>query len=247
MANKLTTIYYHDIVETGKGWSYQKTDISFFEKQMNFLSENNYHSLLFDDLSINIPEKAILITFDDGFRSIYEMAAPIMNKYKMKGNVFLATRFVDKDSDFLTWEMVRELQETGMFSFGAHTHNHVDIRSLSESDFVIEMNQCDFEIKKRLNYRPIAFCMPYGKYDSASIRSLLNSRNYLYIFASHYGQATQPLLQNKLIPRIGIQNEDTQDIFKKKIDGRYNWKGYFQRIRLSFENILKKRVTCYQK
>ena len=74
---KLIIIYYHDIVENGKGYSYQKVEKEHFENQMKYLKEHGYQTILFEDMEKFLPEKAVLVTFDDGFQSVYKNAVPI--------------------------------------------------------------------------------------------------------------------------------------------------------------------------
>ena len=74
--------------------------------------------------------------------------------------------------------------------------------------------------------------MPYGKYDKKSIKLLTKNGNYKFFFASFYGHAKDKELRNKLLPRIGISNEDSLDIFEKKLQGKMNWKGSIQKLRL---------------
>ena len=87
--NKLLVIYYHEIVENGQGYSYQKLEKEMFEQQMRYLKEQGYQTLFFRDLDKPLPEKAIIVSFDDGFRSVYENAIPIMKRYGIKANIYL--------------------------------------------------------------------------------------------------------------------------------------------------------------
>ena len=69
---------------------------------------------------------------------------------------------------------------------------------------------------------------------------------YKYILGSFYGEIQQDKLMNQIIPRIGISNDDTISIFKKKLEGKLNWKGYLQKIRLYMQSKLGNRVTEYK-
>lgn len=243
---KLAVIYYHDIVDTGKGYSYQKTEESHFEEQMRFLSENGYHTLLVDDLEKPLLDKAVLITFDDGFASVYQRAVPIMRTYGIKGNILLPTKYIDEnDPRFMSWEQLKELCDAGDFSVAAHTHSHVDIRTLDEEDMKNETEHNRDSIVRRLGKNPKCFCMPYGKYDKRSIGLLKAYGGYSYIMASFYGLAKESSLTKRLLPRIGISNDDTIEVFADKLSGKYNWKGPLQRVRLTLENIKGERITQY--
>lgn len=243
---KLAVIYYHDIVDTGKGYSYQKTEESHFEEQMKYLSKNGYHTILLEDLDQPLPDKAVLITFDDGFISVYERAVPIMREYGIKGNILLPTKYIEEhDPRFMSWEQLREVCESGDFSVAAHTHSHADIRTLDDSRMKSETETSRKAIQKHLRIDPKSFCMPFGKYDRSSLKLLKKHGKYSYIFASYYGLAAESSLTKKLIPRIGVSNSDTIKIFADKLGGKLNWKGPLQRARLMLENLKGERITQY--
>ncbi len=243
---KLIIIYYHDIVEKGKGYSYQKVEKEHFESQMKYLKEKGYQSILFEDMEKPLPNNAVLVTFDDGFQSIYENAVPIMERYNIKGNFFLPTKYIEeKNAHFMSWEVLKKLCETGNFSVAAHTHEHVDIRTLDAESMDKEILQSEDLLEKRLNVRANAFCMPYGKYDQKSIENLKKTKKYKFIFASFYGHAKEMNLKDKLLPRIGISNDDTLDIFEKKLQGKLNWKGIIQKLKLEIENWKGERIRQY--
>ena len=108
----LPVIYYHDIVNDGEGYSYMRTDVSRFEEQMKYLSEAGYKTLLFSELPKEMDkkrnEKAVLITFDDGFLSNYTVAFPIMKKYGLKFNVYLAYDYIGTEN-YMSKEQLLEI------------------------------------------------------------------------------------------------------------------------------------------
>ena len=243
--NRLIVIYYHEIVKDGEGSSYQKLDISKFEEQMKYLNRQGFHSFLFSDISAGIPEKAIIVSFDDGFRSVYQNAVPIMKKYGIKGNVYLPTAYIGVEQEFMNWEMVEKMYSTGDWYFAAHTHNHVDIRSLTRVQVEEEVNKSRKEFQKHLGYVPRAFCIPYGTFNNRSIKLIKATGNYKYILGSFYGFGETGRLEKDVLPRIGISNDDTMDIFRNKLEGKLNWKGPLQKTRLMIQNIRGERVEQY--
>lgn len=244
--NKLVILYYHDIVPEGEGFSYQKLEVSKFEEQMKFLMGKAFQTLLFSDLDKPLPEKPVIVSFDDGFRSVYEKAAPIMKKYGIKGNVYLPTAYIGKDPKFMSWEMVQSLYITNDWYFAAHTHNHVDIRKLDEKSAKKEISLSHEEISQHLGYTPDVFCMPYGAFDKRSADLVRKIGNYQYILGSFYGAINVKQLGNAVLPRIGVSNDDTIEKFEDKLNGKYNWKGPLQRLRLMISNIKGERVEHYE-
>jgi len=169
-----------------------------------------------------------------------------MRKYGIKGNILLPTKYIEEnDPHYLSWEQLKELCDKKEFSVAAHTHSHVDIRTLDEQMMREETQQSNDLIEKRLSIRTKSFCMPYGKYNKSSVKKLRAIGGYRYVFASFYGLATESRLGSALIPRIGISNDDTIEVFADKLSGKLNWKGPLQRLRLTLENLKGERITQY--
>ena len=169
---KLIITYYHEVVENGQGRSYQLIDEEKFESQMRYLKENGYTSLFFSQLDKPLPKKSVIVSFDDGFLSVYKKAAPIMAKYGVKGNVYLPTAYIGNDEKFMTWAQVKELQESGLFEMQAHTHNHIDVRAKDEKELLEEVSVSNGYFEKELGYVPVAVCLPFGAYDKRSVKVL---------------------------------------------------------------------------
>lgn len=244
MAKKLKVLYYHEVVEKGQGFSYQKIEKEAFEQQMAYLQAEGYETLYFSDLDKPLPAKAVIVSFDDGFRSVYENAAPIMEKYGIKGNVYLPTGYIGNDPHFMDWDMVQKLQE-GSFEMQAHTHSHVDVRTLDEEALQEQIKASDELFREKLGFLPRAFCLPFGTYDRASVKALRKTGRYDYILGSYYGDLR---IGNKgrILPRIGVSNEDAMEDFAAKLQGKRNWKGPLQRLRLWLKNLKKERITHYE-
>jgi len=142
-------IYYHDIVED-QGYSLQKTNFTVFKEQMIYLSENNYNTLLFSEVG-NFTDKKlankknVMITFDDGYRSNYELAFPLMKELGLKFNIFICPKMIEnKHPEYLSKDMLDEMYKSGLVEFGSHTYSHVDASLSTEEELL-------GEIKKYLN------------------------------------------------------------------------------------------------
>jgi len=124
-----------------------------FEIQIKYLAEAGYRSLHLPEFfrylkGWNIPEKLVLITFDDGYADNYIYAYPILKKYNMKATIFPITAFI-KDKivkrsslmpnfellmrtpvtkggldDFLSWEEMKGMEKSGILDIQAHCHTH---------------------------------------------------------------------------------------------------------------------------
>jgi len=100
-----------------------------FEEQMAFLKRNGYRVITLDDLFAfldgkrPIPSKSVVITFDDGWRSMYEIAYPILRKYGYPATLFVYTDLIRPSASTLDWDKIREMARNGM-DIQCHTKTH---------------------------------------------------------------------------------------------------------------------------
>ena len=103
-----------------------------FEKHLRYLKNNGYRTITLDELRLFmlgekiIEGRCVAITFDDGDRSVYKYAYPLLKKYNMKGTLFLITSRAGQsweDLNLSSWEELREMKESGVIDIESHTHN----------------------------------------------------------------------------------------------------------------------------
>lgn len=100
-----------------------------FEAQMRFLRENGYRVITLDDLfeflqfRRQIPARSVVITFDDGWRSVYDIALPILKKFGYPATLFVYTDLIVGSRETLSWEQVIELSRNG-FDIECHSKTH---------------------------------------------------------------------------------------------------------------------------
>lgn len=162
-----------------------------FERQMQYLEENGYTTITCRQLAAYLnegealPPRPVLITFDDGWRSSFLYAFPVLKRHRMKATVFLITAMVGKVEDlndpvqavaglgaYLSWDEVREMAESGLVRFESHTHNlhfadkqrraGMDVVS---SEYLLEdLRESMRLIQEATGYQPVALAYPYGHY-----------------------------------------------------------------------------------
>jgi peptidoglycan/xylan/chitin deacetylase (PgdA/CDA1 family) len=100
-----------------------------FEAQMRYLRENGYRVISLDDLfeflefRRQIPARSVVITFDDGWRSVYDIAWPILKKYGYPATLFVYTDLIVGSRETLSWDQVVELSRNG-FDIQGHSKTH---------------------------------------------------------------------------------------------------------------------------
>lgn len=219
----INVIYYHDIVQ-GSGHSFMQTNIDIFKSHMQYLVDNHFETMRFDDLdkeeNFKHKKKRVLIAFDDGWRSNYCEIFEYMKSLGLKYNIFLAVGLIGENPDYLTWDMVKEMHESGLCGFGTHTFNHVDF-SYETTNFKTEIYKADAILEQHTGIIAKDFCYPYGKYSEASNVLLLSQSNYKRIYTSDL-LYSYPRSDKFIMGRCGISNDESFNVFKGKVKGYYN-------------------------
>jgi len=152
-----------------------------FDQQMKYLRVHGYsvltpaELLAFLEYRQSLPKKSVLITMDDGYRSVYNIAYPILKKYGFTATLFIYTDFVGASGMAITWKQLRRLKAEG-FTIGSHTVFHTDLTKKkegeTESDFLARITRELFESKKiidrKLKQDTFIFAYPYGRYDQTT-------------------------------------------------------------------------------
>jgi len=194
-----------------------------FTNQMEYLSKKGYQTISPDELlgvvrkRRILPEKSVLLTFDDGYKDNFTYAYPILKKYHFKATIFLVTQYMGRKSEWskreeetLSWEEIIEMKEEG-FSFGSHTHTHPNLLELSRDKVLSEIRDSKKILEGRLGEPIKFFAYPYGKFNS-QIRDMVKEAGYLGAFSTLPGKNTKnedPFL----LRRILIRGYDTKPHF----------------------------------
>lgn len=170
-----------------------------FEAQLEVLKNEGYAVLPLSSLleflkgEASLPPNSVLITIDDAYRSVYEIAYPRLRRYGFPFTVFVATDPVDSGSPaFMTWTQMKEMLDNGA-SFANHGASHLSmitkLKSESDDDRVNRALD-DFErgrnrLSEMLTVLPYVFAYPYGEFDSKIANKLQNMGNVC--FGQHSG------------------------------------------------------------
>jgi peptidoglycan/xylan/chitin deacetylase (PgdA/CDA1 family) len=124
-----------------------------------------------------LPDKPVILTFDDGYRDNYEHAFPLLRQYGMKATFFVVTDFIDEQRpEYLTWGMVRKMYAAGM-SIESHGRNHVSLRG-KDADYLVWQALGSLEtIQAAIGVRPRFVSYPAGEYDQLTI-DIFRSANF---------------------------------------------------------------------
>lgn len=158
-----------------------------FAAQMQALADSGLPVLSLDAVAAAraggsaLPPRAVVLTFDDGFRDFAEAAWPLIRARGWPATVFLPTGQVGGHENWrgsavpprplLGWDVIERLADEGV-SFGAHTVSHPDLVALDPAARLAELVQGRDAIAARLGRAPAHFAPPYGRSD-ATLRTML--------------------------------------------------------------------------
>jgi len=200
-----------------------------FEAHLDFIEKNHFKVVAITELrdylknGSNIPDGTVIITFDDGYRSIYSEAFPRLKKRKWPFTVFINTQPHDEKKPlYMQWEQLREMTKHGAtIANHSDSHPHMIRRGSQESYKAWEQwreQQIDFaekRIKKEIGSSPKMFAYPFGEYDQA-LEKMLDRKGFLA-----FGQQSGPVSKTsnpQSIPRFPFGGDyGTGDDFANKL------------------------------
>lgn len=144
-----------------------------FASQMDWLAANAYHPIDFDDLRgyllghESLPEKPVVLTFDDGYRDMYTTAFPILRAHGFKAVSYVVSGFVNSPS-YVTTDQLLKMDANGI-QIGAHTVSHADLTTLSAAGLRHEVVDSKASLEALIVRPVLDFCYPSGKFNDAVV------------------------------------------------------------------------------
>lgn len=121
----MPVLMYHHMVPEGQDCNAMTITPGKFRADLDIILAKGYTPVLPGELAAGapLPEKPILITFDDGYRSNYDLVYPILREYGVKACISIIVLMPDLPTDnFCTWEQLREMTDSGLVEVGSHSY-----------------------------------------------------------------------------------------------------------------------------
>lgn len=195
---QLPILMYHSLLKDSNMQGTYVISPEDFERDIKYLSENGYSSVTFQDLTEYVkngsplPEKPIMITFDDGYYNNYLYAMPILKKYGFTAVISPIVKCTEdySETDDISpvygccgWKELREMVSNGSFTVENHTYylhslegrkgassltgeSYEEYRSVAGTD----IEKAQRLITENIGYTPLCFTYPYGAFDENSQR-----------------------------------------------------------------------------
>ena len=191
-------IMYHSILKDSSRSNKYTVTPAVLEEDLKYIKDKGYTTVTIADLISYVyddkplPEKSIVLTFDDGHYNNYGYLFPLLEKYDMKAVISIVGSYTDKFTEtdeanlnysYLRWKDIKELMNTGRIEFQNHTYNlHSNtgkrigtkkIKGETDEHYknvlkedILKLQQ---EFKENTNYIPQCFTYPFGGISNASL------------------------------------------------------------------------------
>ena len=197
---KVPIIMYHSILKDSKRHGKFVISPDTFENDLKYLTEHGYTTIVMQDLIdyVNggtLPEKPVMLTFDDGYSNNYLYAYPLLQKYGCKmvlspivRNVEESTQSQDTNPNYAqcSWDQLKEMSDSGLVELQNHSYNmHTNTggrngtkKKKGESDeayrqaFTEDVRKAQEAYQENIGKQPTTFAYPFGAVSNVSVNYL---------------------------------------------------------------------------
>ena len=182
MDRELYVLMYHSVAPDGTDCNAWTITVSTFRKHMAYIRDRGYTVVAPSDLvsGTPLPEKAVMITFDDGYADNFTNALPILEEFGHKAVVALITSCMGDTGDFwMSWDMCREAAQGGILELGVHTHathkypgiqrREGETREEYEARLFQDLETAIALIEEKTGITPLQFAYPQGIVDEWAV------------------------------------------------------------------------------
>lgn len=187
------------------------------EEQFTWLSKNGFTPITLDTLygifsKRETISKPIVLTFDDGYVDFYVNAFQILRKYGFHAVAFIPTGLVGT-SYYMSWDQIREINNSGLVSFQAHSVTHPNLPSLPYHQILSELSDSKKALEQQLGTHVNFISYPFGASNSL-VWQAANSSGFVGGVGTWLGKVTEPGIN---MPRIRIAGSISIQEFINKI------------------------------
>ena len=198
-----------------------------FESQLKYLRDHGYTVIPLKQLvdyyhrkSLSLPSRPLVITVDDGHKSVYTDMFPLLKKYRIPVTLFLYPSAISNASYAMTWNELREIKETGLFDYQSHTFWHPNFKiekkrlnPVEYANFVeMQLKKSKEKLEKEFHAKVDMLAWPFGIYDDELVHKAMGAG---YVAALSMDRRHATISDNVMIlPRYLIGNTDHLSRYK---------------------------------
>ncbi|WP_420000280.1 polysaccharide deacetylase family protein [Streptomyces boninensis] len=171
-----------------------------------------------------LPNKPVVITFDDGYAGVHRHALPLLAKYGFPATLFAATGWLcgpyetgGAPDAMLGWPQLRELAGAGV-EIGGHSHTHPQLDQIADQRLRFELRVCREIIAAETGTTPVSFAYPYG-YSDRRVRQAVRAAGFTQALAVENDLA-KPSQGPYALRRFTVRRNTTLDAFERAVSSR---------------------------
>lgn len=191
-----------------------------FAAQMSWLKDHGYSAVTMQQVydlwrrGVALPRRPVVISFDDGYLSVWSNALPIMKRAGMRGVLNLELNELDQvDQGGISEQQVRALMAAG-WEIDSHTLTHPDLTAIDDAQLRRELVSSRRQIRRRFGRPANFFCYPSGRYDPRVVAAV-EAAGYLGATTTNFGNAGPDQLFT--LNRVRVDRSDGTDGFIRKL------------------------------
>ncbi len=224
---RIPVLMYHEIADATVTQSGLAVSPEVFADQLAYLSDAGFNTITAGKLSAilangvgELPERPIVLTFDDGYGDFYSQALPLLTRHGFTATLFQTTGWVGKEDvskRMLNWRELAELEQAGI-EIGAHTCTHPQLDQLPENLLHEELYVSKSLLEDNLGLKVPGLAYPYG-YSSAKVRRVAREIGYDYAYAVGNAMTTSAA-DGFALPRLTVRRSTSMEDLRTMVNGQ---------------------------
>jgi peptidoglycan/xylan/chitin deacetylase (PgdA/CDA1 family) len=223
---KVPVLMYHEIADATATPSSLAVSPEAFADQIAYLHDGGFTAVTAGALAKilangagALPERPVVLTFDDGYADFHSRALPLLNRYGHTATVFQTTGWIGVELGprwMLNWRELSEIAEAGI-EIGAHSHEHPELDLLSDDRLLDELEGPKRMLEDKLGLAVPGLAYPFG-YWNAKVRRAARQAGYTYAYTVNNAIAASGS-DVFTLPRLTVQRSTTMEHFGAMVSG----------------------------
>lgn len=227
-------LMYHMVSQHRPGAKFNKLRVppEQFERQIAYLAENGWTFAHMSELAKPLPEKTVVLTFDDGYRDNLIQATPVLERYKAKATLYLVVDRFERDwstakkahhdsgelmqEPKLSDDEVKGMLASEVWELGAHTLTHANLPVTAEPKRTQEISGGREALQQSFDQDVPSFAYPFGIYNAEDVR-LTEQAGFDFAVTTQEGIDPLPYAKPLELKRIKISGKEGLWSFKLRL------------------------------
>lgn len=224
---RVPVLMYHEITDVSTTLSPLAVAPEVFADQVAYLQDAGFTAITAGALSAilaggagELPERPVVLTFDDGYGDFYSHALPLLKQYGHTATLFQTTGWVSLEGvakRMMTWRELAEAAQAGI-EIGAHTIKHPQLDRLPDGELHEELYVSKSLLEDRLEMAVPGLAYPFG-YSNEKVRQVARELGYTHAYAVGNAMTTSES-DNFALPRLTVRRATTMEQFTAMVNGR---------------------------